>query len=109
MIFFLFLIETICCDPSSERSRRDGSDEVSHRIFLCRINKKTLIITKYSHLSRALIFFEIFLFSQDMGHPLQGTGRNTPSITQRRSPDPPTLKTPDPRREQYDVDMTLTF
>ena len=25
--FVLFLIETICCDPSSEPSRRDGSDE----------------------------------------------------------------------------------
>ena len=29
MIFFLFLIETICCDPSSEPSRRDSSDEGS--------------------------------------------------------------------------------
>ena len=26
-IFFLFLSETICCDPSSEQSHRDGSDE----------------------------------------------------------------------------------
>ena len=25
--FFFFLIETICCDPSSEPSRPDGSDE----------------------------------------------------------------------------------
>ena len=25
--FFLFLIETVCCDPSSELSQRDSSDE----------------------------------------------------------------------------------
>ena len=37
--FFLFLIESICCDPSSEPSHRDGSDEGSQHIFLCRINK----------------------------------------------------------------------
>ena len=33
--FFLFLIETICCDP-----HLTGSDEGSQRMFLCRINKK---------------------------------------------------------------------
>ena len=38
-LFFLFLIETICCDPSSELSRRDGSDEGSQHMVLCRINK----------------------------------------------------------------------
>ena len=32
--FFLFLIETICCNPSSEPSRRDGSDE-GHNIHFC--------------------------------------------------------------------------
>ena len=37
--FILFLIETICCDPSSEPSHRDGSDEGSHHMFLWRINK----------------------------------------------------------------------
>ena len=37
--FFLFLVETICCDPSSEPSRRDGSGNGSQRMFLCRINK----------------------------------------------------------------------
>ena len=31
---FLFLIETICCDPSSEPSLRDGSDEGSQRMYL---------------------------------------------------------------------------
>ena len=35
--FFLFLIETICCDPSFEPSRGDGSDEWSQCMFLCRI------------------------------------------------------------------------
>ena len=38
-LFFLFLIKTICSDPSSEPSRRDGSDEGSQHMFLCRINK----------------------------------------------------------------------
>ena len=31
--FFLFLIETICCEPSSEPSRREGPDEGSHHMF----------------------------------------------------------------------------
>ena len=32
--FFLFLIETICCDPSSEPSQKDSSDEGSqHRVL----------------------------------------------------------------------------
>ena len=34
MIIFLILIETICCDPSSEPSHADGSDEGSQHIFL---------------------------------------------------------------------------
>ena len=37
--FFLFLIETLHCDPSSEPSRRDGSDEGSQCIFVCRIKE----------------------------------------------------------------------
>ena len=47
MIFFLFLMETICCDPSSEPSRRDGSDEGLQHMFSCRINnkKKHLLIS----------------------------------------------------------------
>ena len=36
---FFILIETICCDPSSEPSQRDGSVEVSQHMFLCKINK----------------------------------------------------------------------
>ena len=34
--FFLFLTQTICCDPSSEPSRRDGSDEGSHHMLWLR-------------------------------------------------------------------------
>ena len=49
--FFLFFIKTICCDPSSEPSHRDGSDEGSQHIFLCRIIK---IIPNY-HQILALI------------------------------------------------------
>ena len=36
---FLFLVETICFDPSSEPSHGDGSDEGSQHMFLCRIDK----------------------------------------------------------------------
>ena len=34
-----FLIETLCCDPSSEPSHWDGSDEGSQHMFLCRSSK----------------------------------------------------------------------
>ena len=57
MIIFLFLIETISCDPSSEPSNQDGSDEGSQYMFLCRINKFSLIITKYSLISYALSMY----------------------------------------------------
>ena len=36
--FFLFLIE-ITCDPSSEPSRRDGSDEGSQQRFCAEMTK----------------------------------------------------------------------
>ena len=32
-IFFLFLKENICCDPSLEPSRRDGSNDGSQDTF----------------------------------------------------------------------------
>ena len=38
-IFLFSVIESICCDPSSELSCRDGSDEGSPHMFLCRIKK----------------------------------------------------------------------
>ena len=34
--FFLFLNENICCDPSLEPSRRDGSNDGSQDMFLWR-------------------------------------------------------------------------
>ena len=37
--FLLILHKTICCNPSSEPSRRDGSDEGSHHMISMR-NKK---------------------------------------------------------------------
>ena len=37
---FLILLKNICCDPSSELSRRDGSDKGSQHIVSMR-NKKT--------------------------------------------------------------------
>ena len=39
LMIILFLNETICCDPSSEPSCQDGSDEGSQHMFSCRINK----------------------------------------------------------------------
>ena len=39
MILFLISHPNICCDPSSEPSRRDSSDEGSQHMFLCRINE----------------------------------------------------------------------
>ena len=39
MIIFLFLIKTVCCDPSSELSRRDGSDEGHKICFKAEITK----------------------------------------------------------------------
>ena len=41
-IFFLFSNENICCDPSLEPSRRDGSDNGSHHIFMKRPGKISL-------------------------------------------------------------------
>ena len=37
--FFLFLFKTLFCYPSSEPSRRDGSDEESQHWFKCRTDK----------------------------------------------------------------------
>ena len=37
--FFFFLIETICCDPSSEPSRQDGSDEGLQHSFYSELTK----------------------------------------------------------------------
>ena len=31
----IFLTETVCCDPLSELSHRDGSDEGSQHIISC--------------------------------------------------------------------------
>ena len=36
---FLFLVETTCCDPSSEPSLRDGSDEGSQHMFYAEFTK----------------------------------------------------------------------
>ena len=38
---FLFLIETICFDPLSESSRRDGSDEGSQHRYFAELTKST--------------------------------------------------------------------
>ena len=53
--FLLILHKNVCCDPSTEPSRRDGSDEASQHMVSMR-NKKNYpsIIIKYPLLSRAL-------------------------------------------------------
>ena len=38
-IIFLFLNKTICCDPLFKPSQRDGSDDGSQYMFLCRNNQ----------------------------------------------------------------------
>ena len=54
--FLLILDKNICCDPSSEPSHQDGSDEGS-QLMVSMINQKNYpsIIIKYSLLSRALV------------------------------------------------------
>ena len=70
-IFSYFSSETICCEPSSEPSLRDGSDEGPyHVVFFCFFlqnqQKLSPIITKYSLLSRALLLrFLILPFDKD--------------------------------------------
>ena len=60
---FLFHIETICCDPSFESSRRDGLDEGSQHMFLCSLQELFLFIIKYLLLSRALVHVSRTSFS----------------------------------------------
>ena len=43
-IIFSFLTKTICCDPSSEPSQRDSSDEGSQYMFLAEL---TELISSY--------------------------------------------------------------
>ena len=43
--FLLILHKSICCDPSSEPSRRDGSDEGSQHMVSMRNKKKYLSVT----------------------------------------------------------------
>ena len=56
MIIFVISHPNHCCDPLSEPFCRDGSDEGSnHYVFIQNEQKLSLIITKYSFLSRALV------------------------------------------------------
>ena len=56
VLIFLFLNETICCDPSSEPSRRDGIDE-GHYICFCA--EVTEIIPNYHQILKDLICIHI--------------------------------------------------
>ena len=52
--FFLFLIENVCCDPYLNRLV-ETIQMMGHSIcFYAEVTKIILVITKYSHLSRAL-------------------------------------------------------
>ena len=56
--------KSICRDPSSEQSHREGSDEGSQHMVSMRNKKNYLsIIIKYSVLSRALGYFDISVFN----------------------------------------------
>ena len=39
VIFFYFSLKPICCDPSSEPSGRDGSDDGSQYMFYTKLTK----------------------------------------------------------------------
>ena len=51
MIIFLTSDRNQCCDPSSERSHQDSSDEGSQHVFVLNKQKLSIIITKYSLLA----------------------------------------------------------
>ena len=55
---FLFLIETICCDPLSELSRRDSSDERSR--FYAELSSNT---PSYLELCHCLIQSNLLMWS----------------------------------------------
>ena len=60
---------TIRCDPSSEPSRQDGSDDGSQHVFMQNLQKLSLIIKKYSLLSRALLYFFFFFCDKTQTMP----------------------------------------
>ena len=49
ILFFLFLIENICCGPSLEPSRRDGSNDGSQNMFLWRNMENYPEIITFTH------------------------------------------------------------
>ena len=57
--FFLFLIENICCDPSLEPSRQDGSNDGLQNMFLLRnmANYPLIIHVTPSYLELCLMIF----------------------------------------------------
>ena len=57
-----YLIETICCDPSSELSGQNSLDEGSQHVVLCRINKN------YPLISYSILFGGIY---QELGLVVQ--------------------------------------
>ena len=82
-ICFLFLIEPICCDPSSEPYRRDVSDEGSQPMFLCNINKKhpQLSLSTSSYLELWYWLRHVFFTFFANGDILYFSGRRSPSKT----------------------------
>ena len=71
--FCQFCVRTKCCDPSSEPSQRDGSDEGSQHMVSIR-NKKNYpsIITKYSPIQSSASTI-IYLQGQCRGRSCLGT------------------------------------
>ena len=57
--FFLFLSGTLCCDPSSEPSQRDGSAEGSQHMFCVKLTK---IIPYYHQILPLILSYVYVLF-----------------------------------------------
>ena len=60
--FFLFLKENLCCDPSLEPSRRDGSNDGSLNMFYGEIR---IIIPKFPQLPLLIWTTDYYLPSSD--------------------------------------------
>ena len=64
--FFLFLIKTVYCDPSSELSRQDDSDTGSQHMVLCRINKNYPSLSSNTHSYPELCTISVLLGDNPM-------------------------------------------
>ena len=89
--FFLFLHENICCDPSLEPSRRDGSNDGSQNTFygeiwliIPKLSLLPLLIWSTAHIAGstliALIFLPQILLEYSLDIPVVEDIQSTPSV-----------------------------